>query len=314
MQNCLISWSSSSCNQGCALNLIEHFIFVLLRNWNLWRVIHLCIGKTIQLFLEAQSPIYYFISNEQHTIYVFIVKSFLHNWELTSCLLKCLGTYEVATTCVLAVEADKLICIVDGQIHDEQGRLARFMSVEDADLLIRKRAKQSEIAAKYVSKLWVKKMIVVQAILWQTGAVLLGMGMVYSRGTRQHFRTVLGLTAGMGYGLAGRDLLLEVKIGWVDRWLPFRVGCCSICVQSKLIKPLTTTGQRPLNVLCSFSCYDFEILPVPFFVYLWSQWEISICATEGCLFSNIEPLRYNTFLLQILSNCTCKCSFFNEPL
>ena len=114
---------------------------------------------------------------------------------------------------MLAVEADKLICIVDGQIHDEQGRLARFMSVEDADLLIRKRAKQSEIAAKYVSKLWVKKMIVVQAILCQTGAVLLGMGMVYSRGTRQHFRTVLGLTAGMGYGLAGRDLLLEVKIG-----------------------------------------------------------------------------------------------------
>ncbi|KAF5191340.1 Amino-acid acetyltransferase [Thalictrum thalictroides] len=60
------------------------------------------------------------------------------------------NTYEVATACALAVEAEKLICIVDGPILDESGRLIRFLTLEDADLLIRKRAKQSEIAANYV--------------------------------------------------------------------------------------------------------------------------------------------------------------------
>ncbi|KAF5185859.1 Amino-acid acetyltransferase [Thalictrum thalictroides] len=60
------------------------------------------------------------------------------------------NTYEVATACALAVEAEKLICIVDGPILDESGRLIRFLTLEDADLLIRKRAEQSEIAANYV--------------------------------------------------------------------------------------------------------------------------------------------------------------------
>eukprot|EP00268_Persea_americana_P061353 TRINITY_DN7742_c0_g1_i3.p1 TRINITY_DN7742_c0_g1~~TRINITY_DN7742_c0_g1_i3.p1 ORF type:complete len:620 (-),score=131.31 TRINITY_DN7742_c0_g1_i3:257-2116(-) len=64
-------------------------------------------------------------------------------------VLNC-NTYEVATACALAIGADKLICIVDGPILDDLGRLIRFMTLPDADLLIRKRAKQSEIAANYV--------------------------------------------------------------------------------------------------------------------------------------------------------------------
>ncbi|XP_040382410.1 probable amino-acid acetyltransferase NAGS2, chloroplastic isoform X2 [Oryza brachyantha] len=64
-------------------------------------------------------------------------------------VLNC-NTYEVATACALAIEADKLICIVDGQIFDEHGRVIHFMSLEEADMLIRKRAKQSDIAANYV--------------------------------------------------------------------------------------------------------------------------------------------------------------------
>ena len=60
------------------------------------------------------------------------------------------STYEVATACALAIEADKLICVVDGQIYDEHGRVNRFMSIEEADMLVRTRAKQSEIAANYV--------------------------------------------------------------------------------------------------------------------------------------------------------------------
>ncbi|KAK6923157.1 GNAT domain [Dillenia turbinata] len=64
-------------------------------------------------------------------------------------VLNC-NTYEVATACALAIEAEKLICIIDGPILDESGRLIRFLSLQDADMLIRKRAKQSEIAANYV--------------------------------------------------------------------------------------------------------------------------------------------------------------------
>ncbi|CAK7339746.1 unnamed protein product [Dovyalis caffra] len=64
-------------------------------------------------------------------------------------VLNC-NTYEVATACALAIGADKLICIIDGPILDESGHLIRFLTLEEADLLIRKRAQQSEIAAHYV--------------------------------------------------------------------------------------------------------------------------------------------------------------------
>lgn len=60
------------------------------------------------------------------------------------------STYEVATACALAIGADKLICIIDGPILDENGRLIRFLPLQEADMLIRKRAEQSEIAANYV--------------------------------------------------------------------------------------------------------------------------------------------------------------------
>ncbi|GAB4849106.1 Probable amino-acid acetyltransferase nags1, chloroplastic, variant 2 [Ancistrocladus abbreviatus] len=64
-------------------------------------------------------------------------------------VLNC-NTYEVATACALALGAEKLICIIDGPILDEFGRLIRFLTLRDADKLIRERAKQSEIAANYV--------------------------------------------------------------------------------------------------------------------------------------------------------------------
>ncbi|TXG59935.1 hypothetical protein EZV62_014508 [Acer yangbiense] len=64
-------------------------------------------------------------------------------------VLNC-NTYEVATACALAIGADKLICVIDGPILDESGRLIRFLTLEEADMLIRERAKQSEIAANYV--------------------------------------------------------------------------------------------------------------------------------------------------------------------
>lgn len=60
------------------------------------------------------------------------------------------STYEIATACALALGAEKLICIIDGPILDESGRLIRFLTLNDADKLIRERAKQSETAANYI--------------------------------------------------------------------------------------------------------------------------------------------------------------------
>ncbi|XP_056857304.1 probable amino-acid acetyltransferase NAGS2, chloroplastic [Raphanus sativus] len=64
-------------------------------------------------------------------------------------VLNC-NTYEVATACALAIGADKLICIMDGPILDEGGHLIRFLTLKEADTLVRKRAQQSDIAANYV--------------------------------------------------------------------------------------------------------------------------------------------------------------------
>ncbi|XP_061365576.1 probable amino-acid acetyltransferase NAGS1, chloroplastic isoform X2 [Gastrolobium bilobum] len=64
-------------------------------------------------------------------------------------VLNC-NTYEVATACALAIGADKLICIIDGPILDESGRLIRFLPLQEADMLIRKRVEESETAANYV--------------------------------------------------------------------------------------------------------------------------------------------------------------------
>ncbi|CAL9228395.1 unnamed protein product [Arabidopsis halleri] len=64
-------------------------------------------------------------------------------------VLNC-NTYEVATACALAIGADKLICIMDGPILDESGHLIRFLTLQEADMLVRKRAQQSDIAANYV--------------------------------------------------------------------------------------------------------------------------------------------------------------------
>ncbi|XP_049357325.1 probable amino-acid acetyltransferase NAGS1, chloroplastic [Solanum verrucosum] len=64
-------------------------------------------------------------------------------------VLNC-NTYEVATACALALGAEKLICIIDGPILDESSRLIRFLTLQDADMLVRRRAEQSETAANYV--------------------------------------------------------------------------------------------------------------------------------------------------------------------
>ncbi|CAA2979313.1 probable amino-acid acetyltransferase NAGS1, chloroplastic [Olea europaea subsp. europaea] len=64
-------------------------------------------------------------------------------------VLNC-NSYEVATACAMSLGAEKLICIIDGPILDDCGRHINFSTLQDVDLLIHKRAGQSETAANYV--------------------------------------------------------------------------------------------------------------------------------------------------------------------
>ncbi|KAI5075625.1 hypothetical protein GOP47_0009701 [Adiantum capillus-veneris] len=64
-------------------------------------------------------------------------------------VLNC-NTYEVATACAIELQADKLISFLDSPLVDDNGRVIRFMTVQDADEAIRKRAQQSATAASYV--------------------------------------------------------------------------------------------------------------------------------------------------------------------
>eukprot|EP00850_Spirogloea_muscicola_P006163 SM000029S10458 [mRNA] locus=s29:246061:251286:- [translate_table: standard] len=70
-------------------------------------------------------------------------------YSATGEVLNC-NTYEVATACAVALGADKLICLLDGPMLDERKRLLRWMTLHEADQLIRARASQSYVAADYV--------------------------------------------------------------------------------------------------------------------------------------------------------------------
>nr|GEU83188.1 probable amino-acid acetyltransferase NAGS1, chloroplastic isoform X1 [Tanacetum cinerariifolium] len=70
-------------------------------------------------------------------------------YSISRGVLNC-NAYEVATACTLDLGAENLICIIDGPILDEWGHLIRFLTLEDADMLIRRRAQQSELTANYV--------------------------------------------------------------------------------------------------------------------------------------------------------------------
>ncbi|KAH0450968.1 hypothetical protein IEQ34_021660 [Dendrobium chrysotoxum] len=65
-------------------------------------------------------------------------------------LLEFFSTYEVATACALVLEADKLICITDGQIVDEKGCPIRFISIQEEDFMVKNKPKQNQTAANHV--------------------------------------------------------------------------------------------------------------------------------------------------------------------
>ncbi|KAL6658031.1 hypothetical protein ACP70R_004278 [Stipagrostis hirtigluma subsp. patula] len=127
-------------------------------------------------------------------------------------VLNC-NTYEVATACALAIEADKLICIVDGQIFDEHGRVNRFMSIEEADMLIRTRAKQSEIAANYVKVVGEEDINHVRDLALKQDTELGLNGWDHGNGYTASFRNGVGFNNGnglsgeQGFAIGGEERL-----------------------------------------------------------------------------------------------------------
>ncbi|KAL3701167.1 hypothetical protein R1sor_019189 [Riccia sorocarpa] len=70
-------------------------------------------------------------------------------YSSTGEVLNC-NMYEVATACAIALQAEKLLCLLDGPVLDDKGRPFRSMTLQEADKLIRDRASQSSAAADYV--------------------------------------------------------------------------------------------------------------------------------------------------------------------
>uniref|UniRef100_A0A453FEV5 Amino-acid N-acetyltransferase n=1 Tax=Aegilops tauschii subsp. strangulata TaxID=200361 RepID=A0A453FEV5_AEGTS len=110
-------------------------------------------------------------------------------------VLNC-NTYEVAMACALTIEADKLICIVDGQISDEHGCGIHFMSAKEANMLIRARIVQSEISANHV-KVVGEEDIRISHFNRFTASFRNGVG----------FNNGNGLSDEQGFAIGGEDLL-----------------------------------------------------------------------------------------------------------
>ncbi|KAJ7522039.1 hypothetical protein O6H91_19G080400 [Diphasiastrum complanatum] len=61
-------------------------------------------------------------------------------------VLNC-NTYEVATACAIALQADKLLCLLNGTILNENNQPLRHITIQEADQMIRKRAEASPSCA-----------------------------------------------------------------------------------------------------------------------------------------------------------------------
>ncbi|XP_057529010.1 probable amino-acid acetyltransferase NAGS2, chloroplastic [Amaranthus tricolor] len=116
-------------------------------------------------------------------------------------VLNC-NTYEVATACALALNAEKLICIIDGPFTDDSGHLIRYLSLDEADKLIRERAKQSEVAANYVEAVN-QEDLKSQELYQYTDTV----PSVLNGISNATFQNGLGFDNGQGFAIGGQERL-----------------------------------------------------------------------------------------------------------
>ncbi|CAM6096345.1 unnamed protein product [Calypogeia fissa] len=100
-------------------------------------------------------------------------------------VLNC-NTYEVATACAIALQADKMLCLLDGPILDEDQRVLRFMTLQEADKLIRGCAAQSSAAADYI------KLVAGPSFIQSEGAQTRGKSGDYTNGATNDSHRKIG--------------------------------------------------------------------------------------------------------------------------
>lgn len=189
--------------------------------------------------------------------------------------MQCLSTYEVATACALAIQADKLICIIDGHIHDEHGRLTRFMSLQDADLLIRNRAKQSEIAAKYVKAVGKGDDICkdyfasdASSSSWNGNGLLQRYKAIFQNGVG--FANGNGLwSGGQGFAIGGEDWLNRSN-GYLSE-LAAAAFVCRVSLSSYQL--FIVSGSFNLFYAAYFVIAVRFFLSSVFFLHIFLEWE-----------------------------------------
>lgn len=151
-------------------------------------------------------------------------------YSSTGQVLNC-NTYEVATACAQALQADKLICLVDGPILDENGRLIRYMTLPEADQLIRKRAVQSEIAAKYVQAVadTTSNHLEYSGVNGRDTSVQQDFGA--RKGFGATFHNGVGFDGGNGIGAAGQGFAIggEERLGRLNGYLSELAAAVFVC-------------------------------------------------------------------------------------
>lgn len=107
----------------------------------------------------------------------------------------------------MALNADKLLCLLDGPVYDDKGRLIRFLTLGQADQLIRNLASKSNAAADYV------KAVAGSAYFKSLGIETGKNGReARNRSTNEHGASVLGSdqaleSRGRGFAIGGKERL-----------------------------------------------------------------------------------------------------------
>ena len=152
------------------------------------------------------------------------------------------STYEVATACALALNAEKLICIIDGPFTDDSGHLIRYLSLDEADKLIRERAKQSEVAANYVEAVN-QEDLKSQELYQYTDTV----PSVLNGISNATFQNGLGFDNGQGFAIGGQERLSRSN-GYLSE-LAAAAFVCKVSSINGFSKFLIVPSHYPLTLL-----------------------------------------------------------------
>lgn len=139
-----------------------------------------------------------------------------------------------------------MICLTDGDIFNEHKRLIRFMTLSEADQLIKERAKLSEIAANYVESVekgngsFGKKFVEVNDSSLNRGAFHNGVG----------FDNGNGLSADRGFAIGGWE-----RFNRLNGYLSELAAAAYVCQVSSHSISLSCFFCICCVLSCLYSCW-----------------------------------------------------------